>query len=167
MIFITVGTEKFPFDRLFQAIDEALKNKEIEQEIFVQMGSSKFKPKFFRYKNYVDFDDMVKFIKKSDIVISHAGIGSTLLCLSLGKTPILFARNVVFGEHLDNHQIDFARKMETLGKVLVAYTKEELIYKIKYYKKTLAQLKPLFAEKSKDRLINYLNKICSQRLKKS
>jgi len=131
------------------------------------MGSSNFKPQFFRYKKYVDFDEMVKLIKKSDIVISHAGIGSTLLCLSLGKTPILFPRNVAFEEHLDNHQIDFARKMDTLGKVLVAYTKEELIYKIRYYNKSIAQLKPLFAQKSKDRLINCLRKICNQRLKKS
>lgn len=166
MIFVTVGTEKFPFDRLLKTIDEALQNKEIEQEIFVQIGSSDYKPKSFTYKDYIDFDEMVKFIQKSEVVVSHAGIGSTLLCLSLGKIPILFARNVDFGEHLDNHQIDFTRKMDTLGKVIVAYNEKELIYKIKYYKKIISQLRRFHADKSKNQLINYLMKICMQIVKK-
>ena len=160
MIFVTVGTEKFPFDRLLKAIDEALQKKETEQEIFAQTGCSIYKPQFFSHKEYIDFGEMVKFIQKSDIVITHAGIGTAILCLSLGKIPILFPRDVAFGEHLDNHQIDFARKMEVFGKVLVAFDYEELINKIKDYKKIVSSLKlSSTSNHSKRELITYLKKI--------
>jgi len=163
MIFITVGTEKFPFDRLLKAVDEALKNKKIQEEIFAQIGNSNYRPQLFLYKEYIDFDEMVKFINQSDIVVGHAGIGTTLLCLNLGKIPILFPRNATLGEHLDNHQIEFARRMDMLNKVLVAYTEKELIYKIKNYKNIVAQLKPSLVGSSKNGLINYLRNICNQK----
>jgi len=166
MIFITVGTEKFPFDRLLKAIEERVRSKEIEQEIFAQIGSSNFKTTLFACEKFIDFDGMVKFIQKSDIVVSHAGEGSTLLCLSLGKIPILFPRNVAFGEHLDNHQMELARKMDTLGKVLVAYTERELIYKIKNYKNFITQLIPSPAYDNKNELIKYLRNICSHQSRK-
>lgn len=160
MIFVTVGTDKFPFDRLLKAIDEALQKKEIEQEIFAQTGSSIYKPQFFSHKEFIDFGEMVKLIQKSDIVISHAGIGTTILCLSLGKIPVLFPRDVAFGEIIDNHQMEFARKIEVLGKVLLAFDYEELINKIKDYKKIVSSLKlSSTSNHSKRELITYLKKI--------
>lgn len=160
MIFVTVGTESFQFDRLIRAIDQAIINKEIEDDVFAQIGSSQYKPKSFSYQKIISFDEMVKAIKKADIIVSHAGIGTTLLCISLGKIPILFPRKHSLKEHLDDHQLEFAKKMEKSNKVLIACDDQQLIYQIKNYKEIINQI-PHNDMEQNDQVVNYLNKICS------
>jgi UDP-N-acetylglucosamine transferase subunit ALG13 len=65
-------------------------------------------------------------IADSNLVIAHAGAGTTLLCLEMGKTPLLVTRRKAHGEHLDDHQIPFARMMDSHGYAVVAYDVEEL-----------------------------------------
>lgn len=49
-IFITLGSQKFQFNRLLKAVDELCENKEEkEREIFAQIGYSTYKPKHFEY----------------------------------------------------------------------------------------------------------------------
>jgi len=162
MIFITVGTEKFGFDRLLQAVDIARGNKQISQEIFAQTGSSDYKPKFFSSKDYLPFTEIVKLIQDSDITICHAGVGSTLLCLSLGKIPILFPRRVLLGEHLDDHQLNFAKEMDLSGKALVAYNTEELLEIIQNYGKKIDQMISSSGHSTKYKLIRYLQELCEK-----
>jgi len=164
MIFITVGTEQFPFDRLIKIIDSKIEKSEIDNEVYGQIGNSKYIPKNFTYKHFISFDQMIQCIGKADIVISHAGIGSTLLCLNLGKIPILFPRRYDFKEHLDNHQMEFAEKIVKMNKVLVAFNKEELIERINKFDLFLAGIKK-YATKSEgnNTLIDYLEKIVKKR----
>ncbi len=132
-IFVTVGFESFPFDRLIRFIDETVAREFSEAEFMVQTGNSKYIPRFCPSQQFLRFDEVVNYIKLADIVVSHAGVGTTLLALKAGKIPILFPRRAEYGEHIDNHQVDFARKMELLKKVLVAYEPSELLIKIRKY----------------------------------
>lgn len=43
-------------------------------------------------------------IADADLVIAHAGIGSAITALELGKRPVLIPRRPQFDEHIDNHQ---------------------------------------------------------------
>ncbi|KPJ65844.1 MAG: hypothetical protein AMJ43_09860 [Coxiella sp. DG_40] len=156
MIFVTVGTEKFQFDRLLKAIDHGIKACEIKESVFAQTGSSKHVPKLFKYCGFLPFNKMIEFIKKADIVVTHAGVGSTLLCLSLGKIPVAFPRLVRMGEHLDNHQLEFARRMETDKKILAAYDERELLNKIKNYKRLISALANQNLSSSKNNLVHFL-----------
>ena len=45
MIFITVGSQKFQFNRLLEQIDLLIENKIIKEEVFAQIGSSDYIPK--------------------------------------------------------------------------------------------------------------------------
>ncbi|MEW6102050.1 MAG: glycosyltransferase [Candidatus Omnitrophota bacterium] len=159
MIFVTVGTEKFPFDRLLKALDEAAVSGRLCNDIFAQTGSSNYKPKSFAFRDFLDFNEMVENIKRADIVIAHAGVGSTLLTLSLGKVPVIFPRQRKFREHVDDHQLEFAKKMDETGKVIVAYGPEELIEKINNYNKLLSGLKRGPSE-GKAKLVEYLIRFC-------
>lgn len=159
MIFITVGTEKFPFDRLLRAIEEAVRRGQIKDEVFAQIGNCCYEPVLFKWQRFIDFDQQAELIKKSDIVVSHAGEGSVFLCLSLGKVPVFFPRQAAFKEHLDNHQMEFAKKMASRGKVLAAFNEEELIEKIKNYKALAGQLSPLQDDAGRKKLIAYLRQI--------
>jgi len=141
MIFVSVGTEKFQFNRLLACIDKAIENKEIDDTVFAQIGCSDYCPKNYQYKDYISYEEMVKNIKLADVVIIHAGIGSVLLSLELDKIPILFPRVHKNNEHLDEHQLEFAKKIQTVNKVIVAYNEEELIDVIRNYSSLVSEIK--------------------------
>ncbi len=160
MIFITVGTEKFPFDRLLRAIHRAKEEGRIKDEVYAQTGSSVGSYPLFLCRKFYDLDEQMKMVKEADIVVAHAGIGSMLLCSSLGKVPVFFPRQSSLGEHFDDHQMELAQKVGSLGKALVAFTEDELVDKILNYKDMVANLKSKEDEKNKEHLIEYLRQIC-------
>ena len=47
----------------------------------------------------------------------HAGVGSVMISLANGKRPIVMARRREFGEHVDDHQLELARRLEASGLV--------------------------------------------------
>lgn len=163
MIFVTVGTEKFAFDRLLSAVHGALERGIIKDEVVAQVGHSKASYPLFRARDFFDFDEQSRLIAKADIVVAHAGEGSTLISLSSGKVPLLFPRRSEFGEHVDDHQWELARRLEETGKVLVAYDAQDLIEKILHYKELCARLSaPGSSSESKRELLEYLASICSR-----
>jgi len=126
MIFVITGTEAFPFNRLISELDRLKAEKQINDEIYIQSGSCTYEPKYCKCDKWLPFDAMCDNIKKAEMVIAHAGAGTTLLCLELGKTPIIVTRQKRFDEHLDDHQVPFAKMMEQLDYALVAYDVSEI-----------------------------------------
>jgi UDP-N-acetylglucosamine transferase subunit ALG13 len=156
MIFVTVGTEKFPFDRLLKTVDEAKQRAMIKDEIFMQTGNSAYTPLACRFERFLSFHQMLNSIQGADVVVCHAGIGSTLLSLHSRKIPIIFPRSETFGEHLDNHQWDFAQHLKRLSTALVCLQQEDLIDMIVNYKDYALQLSEGTPKDERARLINYL-----------
>ncbi|GJL78471.1 MAG: multidrug MFS transporter [Nitrospinaceae bacterium] len=141
MIFVSVGTENFQFDRLLECIDKGIESRDIEGTVFAQTGCSGYRPRHYQFKDYIAYDEMVENIELADIVIMHAGIGSTLLCLELGKVPILLPRMYEKNEHLDDHQLEFSKKFQTVKKAIVVYNEEELLFAIKNYHNLVNDIK--------------------------
>ena len=57
MIFITLGSQKFQFNRLLQAVDELIEKGVIADEVFAQIGYSDYEPKYFEYKQFLDREE--------------------------------------------------------------------------------------------------------------
>jgi UDP-N-acetylglucosamine transferase subunit ALG13 len=74
------------------------------------------------------YDEMVK---NASGLVSHAGIGSITLALNHNKPLLVMPRMERYNEHVNDHQVDTARRFEELGHVLVAYESQELVPKIK------------------------------------
>ena len=164
MIFVTVGTEKFPFDRLLKIIDEAIVRKEINECVFAQIGSSRYLPQNYPYIRMLDFNELVKYIKEARIVVCHAGEGTISLCSNSDKIPVIFPRDYHFKEHLDDHQMQYARKLKELNVLLVSYNKKDLLNAIKNYDELIKNMK-LFAEaKNEAPLVKFLKMICDERI---
>lgn len=85
MIFVTVGTHEQPFNRLIMEIDRLVRDRAINDEVFMQTGYSTYKPQNCQYSSFLSYQDMDKYMKKSDIVISHGGPATFMQALSLGK----------------------------------------------------------------------------------
>lgn len=126
MIFVITGTEKYPFDRLIKCIDNFSQDGLVGNQVFIQLGSCIYEPKYCRWKRFISFGQMCEKIQESDIIIAHAGAGTTLLCIQLGHHPILVPRQKKYGEHLDNHQVSFAKRFAYTGMINVVYEIKDL-----------------------------------------
>lgn len=101
-VFVILGSQKFQFNRLLTEIDKLAENK--EYFIFAQIGYSDYQPKNFSFVRFLEHSKFKKNILDADLVITHAGSGSILSSLKLGKKIIAFSRDPKFNEHVDDHQ---------------------------------------------------------------
>jgi UDP-N-acetylglucosamine transferase subunit ALG13 len=105
LIFVTVGSRNYPFDRLFKKLDELCEQGLIKDEIFAQVGTSKYVPKHYKYVDFVSPEEFVDKINKSFLVISHGASGSIMKALNAGKKVVAVTRLEKYGEHINDHQI--------------------------------------------------------------
>ena len=86
------------------------------------------------HKALTIFQQMVKNVADARIVITHGGPASFIMPLQVGKTPIVVPRQHQFNEHVNDHQVEFARNVskrmgtiidvediETLGDTITNY----------------------------------------------
>lgn len=111
MIFVTVGTHEQPFNRLIEKIDELKKDGTIQDEVIVQTGFSTYEPKYCKWSKLIPYQEMVKNVSEARIVITHGGPASFVMPLQIGKTPIVVPRQHKFNEHVNDHQLEFARNV--------------------------------------------------------
>ena len=52
-VFVTVGSEKFPFDRFLRIIDQGVKEHIIPGQTFIQTGHSHYLPRFCEWKSFL------------------------------------------------------------------------------------------------------------------
>lgn len=115
MIFVIMGMEVHPFDRLARAVDELQAAGTVGEDFLIQLGSCTYEPRRARFERYLSFGQVCENVRAASVVITHAGAGSTLVCLQQGKHPIMVPRASRFGEHVDEHQFPFARKLHEAG----------------------------------------------------
>ena len=113
MIFVTVGTHEQPFNRLIQEVDHLVETGVIKEEVFIQAGYSIYEPKFCQWSRLISFDQMSEFMQKADIIITHGGPATFMSAIANGKKPIVVPRQEKFGEHVNDHQIDFCEKVNS------------------------------------------------------
>ena len=115
MIFVTVGTHEQPFNRLIKAVDDLVADGTITEEVIIQRGYSTYEPKHCKYYDLLPWDEMQKYNKEARIVITHGGPASFIDVLALGKTPIVVPRQAKYNEHVNDHQLEFARQFVERG----------------------------------------------------
>ena len=113
MIFVSVGTHEAPFDRMLRAVDEL----QLDEQLVVQHGPSQVRCAGAVESEYLSFDEVVDYIREARAVVMHAGVGSVMISLANGKRPIVMARLERHGEHVDDHQLELARRLEANGLV--------------------------------------------------
>lgn len=111
MIFVTVGTHEQPFNRLVKEIDDLKKNGIITEEVIIQTGFSTYEPKYCKWSKLIPYQQMIQNVADARIVITHGGPASFIMPLQIGKTPIVVPRQYQYGEHVNDHQVEFARNV--------------------------------------------------------
>jgi UDP-N-acetylglucosamine transferase subunit ALG13 len=125
MVFVTVGTDFHPFDRLITWIDSWLMESHEERvHCFVQYGTSQ-PPRRPGSSPYVTHDEMARRIGEAKAVVCHGGPGTIIDCLRSGTKPIVVPRRQALGEHVDDHQLRFARRLASMGYIRLAETSDD------------------------------------------
>ncbi|NEQ84136.1 MAG: glycosyl transferase [Moorea sp. SIO2I5] len=161
MITVTLGTIPYPFNRAIQWLRFLLDTKIISESVFVQYGVSDISPVFdhdlVTAKPLLESKELMKIVDDSRLVISHAGQGSTTALASRGACFVILPRLAKYSEHIDDHQLSFARSVEQFG-VVHCLTLKELEQVI--FKPPLPFQRKLFEE---PKLADHLSSIYSKR----
>ncbi len=119
-IFVTVGTQEQPFNRLFEMIEEV----DFAAEYVMQTGTANYHND--KYETIAYVEDFAKEINMADVIITHGGVGSILTSIKANKKVIAIPRLAKFGEHVNDHQIEITNEYVDKELILMAQTAEEL-----------------------------------------
>ncbi len=110
MIFVTVGNDFRSFDRLLKKMDEIASS--LPHDLVIQQGYSKYRPLNGTCFDFVPMEQAVHYMKDSRLVVSHAGIGTIILCKEHGIPLLILPRRKRDEEHLNDHQLEIAGILE-------------------------------------------------------
>jgi UDP-N-acetylglucosamine transferase subunit ALG13 len=104
----------------------------IPSDMAIQRGYSKYFPRNVKHFDFVPLDTAVEYIRKARLVVSHAGIGTIMLCKKYGIPLLILPRRKKYGEVMNDHQLEIAKILEEKGdeNVHVIYEEDQLEEKI-------------------------------------
>lgn len=126
MIFIAVGTQKFPFNRLLKQVDDMIRLGQLQDEVFAQTGHSDYVPRNYPYKDFLAKEDFHACVSNCDVLITHSGVATIIAGLQLQKPVVVVPRFAGFGEHVDDHQLQIAASFSKKNLVLMCENTEDL-----------------------------------------
>jgi UDP-N-acetylglucosamine transferase subunit ALG13 len=130
VIFATVGSQE-PFDRLIRAVDEwaALHAR---SDVFAQIGESTYCPEHIKFTKFLEPSEFSRMIHEASVVVAHAGMGSIISALEIGKPIVVMPRRGALRETRNDHQVATAERFGARSSVIVAQGEQELAEKLDY-----------------------------------
>jgi UDP-N-acetylglucosamine transferase subunit ALG13 len=122
--FVSVGNCTQSFPRLLDAI--AALAPTLPQPLVVQHGSGNFTLSAAAASAFLPMADFEARVAEAELLILHAGAGSVIHAVRAGRMPVVMPRRAALGEHVDDHQLEFARALDTAGRVAMAETPADL-----------------------------------------
>ncbi|MEU6078199.1 glycosyltransferase [Micromonospora sp. NPDC047074] len=124
-LLVAVGTDKHPFDRLVGWLEEWHRTVADDVGPTVQHGHTRA-PRMPGAVAFLGHDELQTAMAEADLVVCHGGPATILEARRHGHLPIVVPRDPTRGEHVDDHQLLFARRLGTAGMVALAETREAL-----------------------------------------
>lgn len=119
MITVTLGTIPYSFNRSIVWLKALLDSGVIDEPVFIQYGNSDVSAllnhPLVTAEAVVPQAKLKAMVDSSRLVISHAGQGSTRLLAAAQVHFVLLPRLAQHGEHVDDHQLMFARSVASRG----------------------------------------------------
>ena len=116
--FVSVGNATQPFTRLLDAVCAA--SSRLPQPVLVQHGAAAgFRCESCETVPFLDMEAYGRQMAQASLLILHAGAGSVIHAIRARKVPVVMPRRSGLGEHVDDHQLEFARELGRLGRIVV------------------------------------------------
>ncbi len=126
MIFVTLGSQKFQFNRLLKKLDELVERKIITEKIYAQIGASDYVPKHYEYKDFLNRNEFEDKTRECDLFITHGGTGAIIGAVKKGKKVIAVPRLAKYGEHVDDHQLQLLEQFQDMNIIETCVDLDEL-----------------------------------------
>jgi UDP-N-acetylglucosamine transferase subunit ALG13 len=128
LLLVTVGTDHHPFDRLVRWVDGWLDSpggRAAGLRCLMQTGTSaapaaEDRVGAVRWQAYLEFEALQAAMRDAAAVVCHGGPGTILGARHMGAVPIVVPRQHRLGEHVDDHQVAFSRRLAAEGSVFLA-----------------------------------------------
>jgi UDP-N-acetylglucosamine transferase subunit ALG13 len=124
MIFVTVGYQ-MPFDRMVRTVDEWA-GQTGRSDVFAQIGPTQYRPSHMQWTQFIDPPEFKARVKTADLIVAHAGMGSIITALELGKPILVMPRRGDLKETRNDHQVATAKRFLDQGRIAVAFDENEL-----------------------------------------
>jgi len=124
LIFVTVGAQ-MPFDRLIEWVDDWAVAGD-RGDVCAQIGPSTYAPRRLRILPFLEPPTFRRTMAEAHCVVAHAGMGTILTALELGKPILVVPRHGDLGETRNDHQVATLARFEADGLVLGARTRDAL-----------------------------------------
>jgi UDP-N-acetylglucosamine transferase subunit ALG13 len=115
LLLVTVGTDHHPFDRLVRWADGWLAAHPGRLRCLMQTGTSAPPAGEAGWQAYLEFDALQAAMAGAVAVVCHGGPGTILGARHMGAVPIVVPRQHRLGEHVDDHQVAFSRRLAAEG----------------------------------------------------
>jgi len=122
--FVAVGNATQSFGRMLNAVSALLPR--LPQPVIVQHGNTSFQGDGCIPRPFIEMTEYNRCITEAGLVILHAGAGSVIHAIRAGKVPVVIPRLANHGEHVDDHQLEFARALSRAGKIVLAEEPRDL-----------------------------------------
>ena len=126
LVVVTVGTDHHPFDRLVRWVDTWASYATPRVKCFVQTGTSTVTPRVAAWAPYVSRDELRSLMSNAAAVVCHGGPATIMDCRRAGVKPVVVPRRRALGEHVDDHQLLFARRAARANDVDLVESEEQL-----------------------------------------
>ena len=123
LVFLTVGTDHHPFDRLVRWVDTWAAGREVR--VVAQFGTAAA-PHNADGASMLRSDELGRLMGRAAAVVCHGGPGTIAAARDAGTIPIVVPRRPDLGEHVDDHQLRFVARLADAGAVHAPATEAEL-----------------------------------------
>ena len=117
-----------PFERAL----ELVAGLATDEEVVIQRGATDERPDLLEasWFDYVEWDEFGGIMRRGDVVISHAEVGSMVTAIRAGKKPVAVPRLARFGEHVDDHQLQLAERFAERDLAVVCLPGDDLTERV-------------------------------------
>ena len=115
-----------PFDRLVRCVDDWA-GCNGRTDVFAQIGPADWQPTHIAWTPFLEPAEFRAKVADAEWIVAHAGMGTILTALELGKPILVMPRRGELGETRNDHQVATARRLQQLRRIRVAYDEHELV----------------------------------------
>ena len=121
-VVVSLGTFKdIGFERLLRRLLEVLPP---DADVLWQTGDTDVTGLGIVGHHAIPERELTQAIREADVLVAHAGVGTALAALEVGKCPLLVPRRAAHHEHVDDHQTQIAAELAQRGLAVSAEADE-------------------------------------------
>lgn len=163
MIFVTAGTTNFPFRRLEKLVIQLHKIFPEQQIIFQNVSVPEIAfPDNVRVEEDVPPAIFEHYLRTAKIIVAHAGYATVMQSLKHASCkPLIMPRLARFREHVNDHQLHFAKYMYKRKLISIIQSPEDIkpvLSKNIYYQDAVRKYLERVRSK-KERMARYLTSV--------